>query len=193
MKLRWLQILLILLIVLIGWCSYQLLTIDSYGKSLPKSSDVIIVLGAAVWENGPSPALQARIRHAEDLYRQEYAKYLILSGGQGQFGSSEAQVMAEILKQHGIDEDRLILEEKSTNTIENIRLSKEKMDEYGFTSAILVTDTFHMKRAMLIAKDIGMDVSGSAAKDSVLNQTKSLKLYYTLREVLAITAYHLFH
>lgn len=186
------QILMLIFLFAMGWCGYQFWSIYSFGEITPKTADVIIVLGAAVWENGPSPALRARIHHAQQLFHQGYADYFILSGGQGLFGPSEAQVMADLLKQYGIDESYLILEDQSTSTFENLRFSKEKMDEYGFQSAIIVTDTFHMKRALLIAKDVGISSYGSAAKESILNQNMSLKIYYTLREILAITAYHIF-
>lgn len=180
----------LLLTASLVWGGYQFLSILNVGESSqPKRADVIIILGAAVWPNGPSPALQARVEYAWQLYRDGYAPRLILSGGEGTYPPAEAEAMADLLTAYGAGKEILFLERRSKNTIENIAYSKEIMDQYGWKSALIVTDTFHIKRAMLIAKDQGIVPYGAPVKESVLNRNQGLKLKYTLREVLAITSY----
>lgn len=181
--------LLLLIMVVLLWGIYQYWSISTIGNSTePQAADVIIVLGAAVWENGPSPSLKARIDYAQQLYSAGYAPKLILSGGQGMHGPTEARAMADALIAT-IAPEHLLLEEQSTNTYENLRNSKQIMEQYGYRSALIVTDAFHLKRALLIAEDIGLTAYGAPAKDSVLNRNKSLKMYYTAREVLALINY----
>lgn len=187
---RFFLVLLAIILIVTGWFIYQYRSVLNVAENTkPQKADVILVLGAAVWENGPSPALKARIEHARMLYREGYAPYIILSGGQGKYGPSEAEVMAHTLIEQGISEDVLYLEKQSTNTFENIKFSKEIMDEHGFKTALIVTDSFHLKRSILLAKDHDIIPFGAPVTDSVLNNNKSLKFYYTLREVLALTKY----
>jgi uncharacterized SAM-binding protein YcdF (DUF218 family) len=184
------------ILILIGlcWGIYQYITITKIGDfSQPKEADVIIILGAGVWENGPSPALEARTNHAAQIYEEGYAKRFILSGGLGDHPPSEAEAMQKILLEMDVDLDQevLFLEDQARNTVENIRYSKEIMKEQGWDTAVIVTDTFHVKRALLIAKDQNIKAFGAPAKNSVLYQNKSLRVSYTLREVAAITKYHI--
>lgn len=173
------------------WGLYQYWSISKIGEEAqPQKADVILILGAAVWENGPSPALMARINHAAELFRKGYAKYLILSGGLGTYPPTEAEMMKRKLLELKIDESALFLEDRSTSTEENIYFSKQIMERNGWKSAIIVTDTFHMKRALLLARDAGIEAFGSGVKNSVLYKDKSLRFKYTLREVMALTQYY---
>lgn len=184
------------ILILIGlcWGIYQYITITKIGDfSQPKEADVIIILGAGVWENGPSPALEARTNHAAQIYGEGYSKRFILSGGLGDHPPSEAEAMQKILLEMdlGLDQEVLYLEDQAKNTVENIRYSKEIMTEQGWDTAVIVTDTFHVKRALLIAKDQNIKAYGAPAKNSLLYQNRSLRVTYTLREVAAITKYHI--
>jgi uncharacterized SAM-binding protein YcdF (DUF218 family) len=181
----------VIIFLLSIWCSYQYWSITTVGENTePEKADVIIVLGAAVWPTGPSPALQARIEHSAAVYNKGLAGYFILSGGLGQYPPSEAEAMGHVLKLLGINPSVMYFEDEATNTIENLKLSKAIMEEKGFETAIIVTDFFHLKRALMIAEDVGIEAYGSPAKNSVLYRNKDLRLKYTIREVLAITQYY---
>ena len=93
----------------------------------------------------------------------------IVSGGKGANEPfSEAESMAEYLLKNGIEKSRIILEDKSTNTVENIRNSKALMD-MSYRNVGIVTNNFHMFRAVQIAKAQGLKgVCGIAANSSVL-------------------------
>jgi uncharacterized SAM-binding protein YcdF (DUF218 family) len=188
-----LAVLVILLLTLTGWSAYQYQSISLVGEtSEPVPADVIIIMGAAVWEEEtPSPALQARIDHALKLHREGYAERLILSGGRGIHPPTEAEAMQVALLRQGVDNSRLYLEKEATNSLENLKFSKDIMTEFGFETAIIVTDPFHMKRSLLIARDLGLEATGAPAKNSILYRNDRLKTRYTLREVLAITRYYM--
>ncbi len=187
-------IFIIVLMILAGGGTYQYYSILHVGEHAePQPADVIIVLGAAVWPQGPSPALQARIYYATRLYHEGYADKLILSGGLGENPPTEAEAMAVAASVLDVKADAMYLEKEARNTRENLAFSKNIMEENNWETAIIVTDVFHIKRALLIAGDLGLSASGAPAKNSVLYHNRNLKIRYTIREVLALTNYYLFN
>lgn len=191
MKRKSLAVIIIILLLMFSWGSYQYFSISRVGGTTrPQQADVIIVLGAAVWAEGPSPALEARVKYAAHLYREGFADNLILTGGLGVHPPTEARVMKEVLKDLEVEREALYLEERAENTLENIKYSKEIMDGQDWESALIVSDYFHIKRALLIAEDLGIEeVHGAPAQNSPLYQNPELRLLYTSREVLAYTSY----
>ena len=137
------------------------------GKAVSKGEenlDYIIVLGAQVRESGPSTILRYRLDEAIDYLDENPDTVCIVSGGQGvNEPFSEAEGMAKYLIQNGIEEERILLEDKSTNTVENIRNSKGII-EGAYNGVGIVTNNFHVFRAVKIAKMQGLEnVSGIAA------------------------------
>jgi uncharacterized SAM-binding protein YcdF (DUF218 family) len=182
---------LVIVFSIVGIICYQYFSITKIGESsIAKEADVIIILGAGVWESGPSPALKARVQLGARLYNDRYAQKIIVSGGLGRYPPSEAEAMEEMLIDLGISKESIYLENEAVNTKENIEFSTAIMDKYGWDTAIIVTDMFHIKRALLHASDNGIKATGAPAKESVLYRNKALKLKYTLREVLAVFQYH---
>ena len=131
--------------------------------------DYIIALGAQVREDGPSVVLKYRLDAAVDYLNGNPDTICIVSGGQGTNEPfSEAEGMAEYLLDKGIDEHRIVLEDKSTSTVENIQNSKALMKE-SYNGVGIVTNNFHVFRAVQIAKVQGLeDVCGIAADSNLL-------------------------
>ena len=121
--------------------------------------DYIVVLGAHLRGDRPSNALLWRIDAAEDYLRANPGTRAVLSGGQGADELiSEAQCMYNVLTARGIDGGRLLLEDKSRDTNENIRNSLALMEEDA-TFAV-VTNNFHVFRAVKLAGTLsGRDVT----------------------------------
>jgi len=155
-----------------------------------QQADVIIILGSAVWPGErPSPSLEARVQHGILLYQRGMADYLILSGGVGRYPPAEAEMMRRLAVSHGVPEQSLILDTKSSSTIESIQRAGSTMRQYDWNTAVIVSDPFHMYRALLMAQDEGIHAWGSPALDSPTYTILRLRYYYTLREVLAIAHY----
>jgi uncharacterized SAM-binding protein YcdF (DUF218 family) len=153
----------------------------------PRPSDVIIVLGAHLWGDQPSPLLRYRLDQVIALYREGYAESIIVSGAQGDDElTTEAYAMALYLERHNIPEDIIHLEENSYSTYENIKYSKEIMDREGLQRAIIVTNTFHLYRALEIGKHFSIPVSGSPAK---MHPSLPMKLKYYIREFFAVVKF----
>lgn len=145
--------------------------------------DYIIVLGAHVNKNGnPSRPLYWRIDAAEKYLAKNPDTIAILSGGQGSNEPiSEAQCMYNELVKRGISPSRLIIEDISTDTNENIRFSLEHIPSDATIG--IVTNNFHVFRAVQIAEKIsGREISGIASK-----YIDTLLLHYMLREAVGIS------
>lgn len=134
-------------------------------RAIPEpGADVCIVLGAQIRESGPSDVLQRRLDKAIDYLQQNPDTRVIVSGGKG--GNehiSEAQGMQDYLVARGIQPERIHMEDMSTDTWENLSFSAELLDKDS-DSVVIVTNNFHVFRAVYIAKKQGYGkVQGLAA------------------------------
>ncbi|MBR0398219.1 MAG: YdcF family protein [Eubacterium sp.] len=131
--------------------------------------DVVIVLGAQVYDYGPSRVLRNRLDTAAAYLKDNEGTMCIVSGGQGyNEPAPEAEIMKQYLTEQGIVPERIIIENQSRNTVENIRLSMKLMDpEQDYTG--IVTNNFHVYRGCAIAEKTGIrHVCGLAAPSNRL-------------------------
>lgn len=151
-------------------------------QPLPGDIDCAVVLGAQVKGKKPSLALSQRLQAALETAEKYPSIPLILSGGQGQGEHiTEAECMRNYLVENGVGETRLLLEDKSTTTRENLLFSDGLYGCAGKRCAVISND-FHICRALLIAKSAGYkDVSGVAAKGEPL-----MEPHYIVRESAAL-------
>lgn len=128
--------------------------------------DAIVVLGAAVNASGePGPAMRRRVEHGVRLLVAGRAPRLVLSGGCVGGGPAEAEVMARIAAAAGIGADRLVLEDRSRNTFENALYTGRITRERGWRRLLVVTDSYHLPRALYVFRRLGLAVSGDAVRD----------------------------
>lgn len=159
---------------------------DHINSEVPLDADYIIILGARVKGEIPSLALQYRIDAAANYMKENKETIAIASGGQGPGEDiTEAEAIKRGLLQHGVDGNRILLEDKSTDTVENITFSK-KLIPVQLETGLLVTNDFHLYRAKSIAKDQGLSLQGIPAETPAIAIPKSYG-----REYLAITKYYL--
>ena len=130
--------------------------IVAYSENKPeKGLDYIIVLGAQVRPDGPSRVLRYRLEAAYDYLKNNPETLCIVSGGQGSNEIvSEAEAMKKYLTESGIDEKRIIMENKSTDTNENILFSRKLLPEGA--SVGIVTSNFHLYRAVFLCNKNGL-------------------------------------
>ncbi|MBU0495460.1 MAG: YdcF family protein [Chloroflexi bacterium] len=153
-------------------------------------ADCIIVLGSAVWPGErPSPSLAARTARGLALYQAGHAPALILCGGRGTYPPAEAEMMRRLLTAAGVPETALFLDDSSTTTVENLQHARAIMRAHGWQSALLVSDPFHLPRASLMARDLGLTVRPAPALDSPTYTIPRQRVWYTLREALALIWY----
>ena len=126
----------------------------------------LIVLGAAVHGDHPSLSLVHRLRGVQDYMEQYPDTIAIVSGGQGKGeNKTEAQAMQEWLVSHGIDEERILMEDKATSTKENLLFSfdiiRSRGDEPEGKVAIL-SSPYHLYRAKTMCRMLGVEPAGVA-------------------------------
>jgi len=142
----------------------QILVCTGFSSGMDKELDYLVVLGAQVRANGPAKVTRYRLDTAIAYLNEHPDTQVVVSGGQGSNEPMpEGDAMAAYLIERGIAEERILIENKSTNTIENLTYSKELID-VSSRSIGIVTNQFHMYRALLLAKHCGYtDVYGVPA------------------------------
>jgi uncharacterized SAM-binding protein YcdF (DUF218 family) len=146
-----------------------LLVIDAYGRvDRAQQADVIVVLGAGLRRNNtPGPALTRRAARAVELWRAGYAPIIICTGGKpGNRTRSEADACAELVRAAGIPADAILLEDRSRSTEENALETYTLMQANNWQSAIVVSDSFHLFRALRLFRNEGLLIFTSPAANS---------------------------
>lgn len=178
----WLPFGLLLLAIL----AFLYWTVSQYDDQTlpPDAPKTAIVLGAALWDNNPSPALKERLSAAIQLVRKGNVNRLILSGGLGRRDQlTEAEAMRDYLTARGIPESMLVLEEKATNTWENLQFSAKLIPDSK--RVLVITHDYHMFRAVKIAKQIGIEPVPYPVHTQVL-----FRPFHKIRECFALIKYY---
>mgnify|MGYP002629130778 CR=1 FL=1 len=150
---------------------------------------VIVILGSANWASGPSPALRRRTLYGAKLFHESKDAYVVACGGLLKHPPIEAEVMRDILRSAGVPDEVIRLETRSTTTGENLNFVLPILDEFGTRSIILVTDWYHLPRAKLVARRLGLSSVGASPglqATHIGQQARS-----ALREIPAYIAYWL--
>lgn len=115
----------------------------------PFTTDIVI-LGAGLFpDGGIRPVLEERLRTGLRLAREFPFARVVVTGGVPQNGRTEAQAMAEWLRGAGVAPQRIAEENQSNSTVQNAQFSNRLFAERGTTGAVIVTNDFHLRRAML--------------------------------------------
>jgi uncharacterized SAM-binding protein YcdF (DUF218 family) len=153
-------------------------------------TDAAIVLGAAAWDDEPSPVLRERINHAIWLYKNDYVDKIIFTGGKGnnaRFAESEVAKAYAIKNQ--VNEEDIYIETKSKITEGNLKYAHEIAQKNNLKMLTIVSDPLHMKRAMLLAKTTGMDHVYSSPTPTSVYRTLNSKVPFFLRELFFYIGY----
>jgi uncharacterized SAM-binding protein YcdF (DUF218 family) len=174
----------ILWIVVLAW------QIAAYGRRHdPAPADVAIVLGAAVWGAEPSPVFAARIDHAVALYHQGRVRWLVLTGGVGSGeGRSEAEVARRYAMEAGVSGAHIAMETRSTITYENLVEAKALLSAAEPPRVLIVSDPLHMRRAVTMARDLGLDAHPAPTPTSRYRSWRS-RARFLSREVFFYSLY----
>jgi uncharacterized SAM-binding protein YcdF (DUF218 family) len=161
-----------ILILVIGLLA---LSIYSYRNTTSDvHADAAIVLGAAVWGNQLSPVFRERVNHAINLYRSGRVRKLIFTGGQGNPGEqAESFAARQYARQSGVPAGDIFIEDRSHTTYENLLYAKSVADDHGLKKVLIVSDPLHMKRAMVMAGEMGMEAYPSPTPTTRYQSVKS--------------------
>jgi SanA protein len=143
---------------------------------------VAIVFGAGLWRNGaPTPVLQDRIETAADLYFAGKVEKLLMSGDNRFIYYNEPGAMREYAISLGVPEEDIVLDYAGRRTYDTCYRARTI---FGVEQAILVTQAFHMPRALYTCNQLGVESQGVVADNR--NYRKLSRLYWNLRELPAI-------
>lgn len=189
MKKRLKKIMLFLILTMILGCAIALIinnNVESVGtsyilsaKDVPKA-DAILVLGAYVFPSGSvSTMLNDRLTVGYELYEQGKAPKLLVSGDHGQKDYDEVNSMKSFLKDKGVPSRDVFMDHAGFSTYESVYRAR---DIFAVQTVIIVTQEYHLKRAVFVARELGLEAYGVASDKRDYGQAMVM---YNLREVAA--------
>lgn len=158
-----------------------MVVVHMFAKEEPHNLDYLIVLGTYVEDDEPSVSLKQRLDKAIEYMEMNEDIMVIVSGGKGaENQSSEAYVMATYLMGRGMDASRILMEDKATNTRENLVFSYKMIPEGALVG--VVTNSFHVYRAMALADKLGLDtvVGIAAPSKKILLPTNMVREFFVI-------------
>ena len=142
---------------------------------------IAIVFGAGLWRDGsPSTVLRDRIATAADLYFNDKVEKLLMSGSNPSYGYNEPGSMREYALQLGVPDEDIVLDYAGRHTYDTCYRARNIFD---IDSAILVTQAFHLPRALYTCNQMGVSVSGVAA--DLRQYRRSAQSFWNFRETIA--------
>jgi len=158
-----------------------------HGEPPVDETDYVIVLGCQVVGIYPSFPLTRRINTASEFLNEHPNVIAIASGGQGPGEDiTEAEAIRKYMIENGVNRDRILMEDKARNTLENLKFSNEL---YNLTekNIVIVTTDYHMFRAIAVAKKLGYkNISGVPSRSQ-----RSVLPAYLVREYFSVMLYAL--
>lgn len=182
--------LLILFLLLTCWPLITMIRIYFFSRlSDEKPADSAVVLGAAVWRGEPSPVFRERIKHAVDLYQSGQVQYLVFTGGIG-FGDqlAEGRVGRDYAHALGVPTDAIFIETTSTTTQMNLQEAANIIKQQKWQRILIVSDPYHMLRAVQIAKDLGLNAHPSPTPTTRFRSTRA-RVQFLIQETVSCLKY----
>jgi SanA protein len=140
---------------------------------------VALVLGAGLWRDGsPSPVLHDRVVTAVDLYKTSRVKKLLMSGDNRYVYHNEPEAMRRLALQLGVPDEDIILDYAGRRTYDSCYRAR---DIFGVDQAIIVTQRFHLDRALYLCNSLGVQSIGVAAD----RRTYRFHNWWEIREIAA--------
>ena len=156
--------------------SKQIIKESDYKKL--SDMDCIIILGAGIWGDGPSPMLEDRFLEGIDLYQKNVSNKIIMSGDHGKKEYDEVNIMKEFAIEKGIPSENIFMDHAGFSTYESIYRAKEIFEA---KKVVIITQKYHLYRALYIAKELGIEAYGVGADPrKYVGAT-----YREIREILA--------
>lgn len=171
------------LLIIFGVSTYVIVSTSSKIKTLDEISgeryDCILVLGAGVWEgNKPSPMLEDRLLKSIELYKAGIAPKIIMSGDHGTESYDEVNVMKKYAIDHGVPSEDIFMDHAGFSTYDSVYRA---IHIFEAKKVLIVTQEYHLYRALYIAKRLGLSADGAAAEKIAYSN----QWIRDLREVLA--------
>lgn len=177
------KIFILLFLTIFIYVAYTGYSMWNFSKPYPpEKTDAAIVLGAAAYYDDPSPVFEERIKHGIKLYEDGYVDSLIFTGGKGDGAAyAEAEVAQRYAIENGVPAEDIYIETASKITEQNLENAKGIGTDDTFNEYTIVSDPFHTKRAVAMARELEMDAIASPTETSAY-QSLETKLPFFIRE-----------
>jgi len=136
----------------------QIIKEDQYSNL--SDVDCIIILGAGIWGDKPSPMLEDRLQEGIKLYQNNVSDKIIMSGDHGKKEYDEVNIMKNYVVERGIPSENIFMDHAGFSTYESIYRAKEI---FQAKKVIIVTQKYHLYRALYIANKLGLEAYGVGA------------------------------
>lgn len=158
--------------------SKYFLTVDEASK---EKFDCVLVLGAGVWGDGPSHLLEERLNKGIEVYNTGCTARILMSGDHGRTEYDEVNVMKNFAVEKGATAEEVFMDHAGFSTYESMYRAKEI---FQVKKVVIVTQKYHLYRAVYNARKLGLDAYGVAA-DGQYNFSLPVRTYNSSREALA--------
>lgn len=186
-----LKILIIIILILCALIGIMMLSINFYVVNKTKSKIVtekqakelenvecILVLGAGIWGDKPSPMLEDRLLQGITLYNNQTSSKIIMSGDHGKEEYDEVNVMKDFAIEKGVKSEDIFMDHAGFSTYDSVYRAKEI---FKAQKIIIVTQKYHLHRALYVAEKLGIEAYGVASDPREYRG----QVVRELREVLA--------
>lgn len=186
-----LKILIIIILILCALIGIMMLSINFYVVNKTKSKivtekqakelenvDCILVLGAGIWGDKPSPMLEDRLLQGITLYNNQTSSKIIMSGDHGKEEYDEVNVMKDFAIEKGVKSEDIFMDHAGFSTYDSVYRAKEI---FKAQKIIIVTQKYHLHRALYVAEKLGIEAYGVASEPREYRG----QVVRELREVLA--------
>lgn len=176
-------VLIIMILIVLAINSYVKLStkkqiIENNDYSNLEDIDCIIILGAGIWGDKPSPMLEDRLLEGVSLYENNVSTKIIMSGDHGREEYDEVNIMKKFAIEKGVPSENIFMDHAGFSSYESIYRAKEI---FGANKIVIVTQKYHLYRALYIANQLGIEAYGVEADPrQYVGAT-----YRELREILA--------
>ena len=165
-----LKILIIIILILCALIGIMMLSINFYVVNKTKSKivtekqakelenvDCILVLGAGIWGDKPSPMLEDRLLQGITLYNNQTSSKIIMSGDHGKEEYDEVNVMKDFAIEKGVKSEDIFMDHAGFSTYDSVYRAKEI---FKAQKIIIVTQKYHLHRALYVAEKLGIEAYG---------------------------------
>ena len=160
----------------VGMANKRMIKDNDYSSL--KNVDCILILGAGIWGDKPSPMLQDRLDEGVKLYKEGIASKIIMSGDHGREEYDEVNIMKEYAIEQGVPSEDIFMDHAGFSTYESIYRAKEIFDA---DNIVIVTQEYHLYRALYIAEKLDINAYGVNSDP----RKYSGQTFRELREILA--------
>ena len=175
-----------IIILMIAIFSLNIYVVNSTKNEIVKEENVsniegvdcILILGAGIWGDKPSPMLEERLKEGITLYKKGTTKKIIMSGDHSREDYDEVKIMKEYAESEGVPSEDIFMDHAGFSSYDSVYRAKEI---FGVQKMIIVTQKYHLYRSLYIAKKLGIEAYGIESN----LRTYPGQVFREIREILA--------